>query len=183
MKKLVPIVLVIAAVGGVPAVARRHGRRRKCRPSSSTTSPRSGRSAADVSIDGPVSHGRFAPAARGHRPSREPERNDPPDPGRRRRCRRVHLHGAGPSGTDQGEVYRPGTVGVFLLPDEESIVKVFEEKGLMQFSSEVNAPGVSGASPYFTSTASRIQVAFPATAPTSTTRATRPVTVNLVRVP
>lgn len=85
----------------------------------------------------------------------------------------------GLQGQIKGEVYRSGTVGVFLLPDEEPIVKIFEEKGLMQFAAEVNAPGVSAASPYFTSTASRIQVGFPRYRTYFYNTSDKTVTVNL----
>lgn len=63
-------------------------------------------------------------------------------------------------GQIKGEVYRQGTVGVFLLPDEEPIVRVFDEKGVMQFAAEVNAAGVSGAAPYFASNQPKVPVAF-----------------------
>ena len=63
-------------------------------------------------------------------------------------------------GQIKGEVYRQGTVGVFLLPDEEPIVRVFDEKGVMQFAAEVNAAGVSSASPYFASNQPKVPVAF-----------------------
>ena len=67
----------------------------------------------------------------------------------------------GIQGQIKGEVYRAGTVGVFLLPDEESIVRAFEEKGVMQFATEVNAAGVSGTSSWFASDSSRSPIAFP----------------------
>ena len=63
-------------------------------------------------------------------------------------------------GQIKGEVYRQGTVGVFLLPDEEAIVRIFDEKGIMQFAQEINAPGVSGASPYFASSQPKLPIAF-----------------------
>ena len=63
-------------------------------------------------------------------------------------------------GQIKGEVYRQGTVGVFLLPDEEAIVRAFDEKGIMQFAQEVNAPGVSSASAYFASSQPKLPVAF-----------------------
>jgi hypothetical protein len=63
-------------------------------------------------------------------------------------------------GQIKGEVYRQGTVGVFLLPDEEPIVRIFDEKGVMQFAQEINAPGVSGASPYFASSQPKLPIAF-----------------------
>jgi hypothetical protein len=63
-------------------------------------------------------------------------------------------------GQIKGEVYRSGSVGAFLLPDEEPVVRAFDEKGILQFSQEVSAPGVSGASPYFASNQPRAPVAF-----------------------
>ena len=114
-----------------------------------------------VSIDGPVSHGRFAPLRDVTVPPVSPKETVRLIQGGILESDGFTSMVLGLQGQIKGEVYRPGTVGVFLLPDEESIVKVFEEKGLMQFVSEVNAPGVSAASPYFTSTANRIQVAFP----------------------
>ena len=67
----------------------------------------------------------------------------------------------GIQGQVKGEVYRPGTVGVYLLPDEESIVRAFEEKGLMHFATEVTAAGVSGTSSWFASSSDRHPIAFP----------------------
>jgi len=85
----------------------------------------------------------------------------------------------GLQGQIKGEVFRPGTVGVFLLPDEESIVHAFEEKGVMQFATEVNAAGVSAASPYFASTANRVQIGFPRYRTYFYNTSDKTVTVNL----
>jgi hypothetical protein len=63
-------------------------------------------------------------------------------------------------GQIKGEIYKPGSVGVFLLPDEEVITRAFDEKGIMQFSQEIAASGVSSASPYFASTQGRAPIAF-----------------------
>lgn len=82
-------------------------------------------------------------------------------------------------GQIKGEVYRAGTVGVYLLPDEEPIVHAFEEKGLMQFATEVNAAGVSAAAPYFASSSSRAQVAFPRYRTYFYNTSDKTVTVNL----
>src|SRR5262245_48979885 len=82
-------------------------------------------------------------------------------------------------GQIKGEVYRQGTVGVFLLPDEDPIVKVFDEKGIMQFAQEVNAPGVSGASPYFASSQPKLPVAFSRYRTYFYNSADKTVTVNL----
>jgi len=82
-------------------------------------------------------------------------------------------------GQIKGEVYRAGTVGVFLLPDEEPIVHAFEEKGLMQFAAEVNAAGVSAASSYFASSSTRSPVAFPRYRTYFYNTSDKTVTVNL----
>ena len=67
----------------------------------------------------------------------------------------------GLQGQTKGEVFRPGTVGVYILPDEDAIVKVYEEKGQTPFAFELTAGGVSGASPYFASSGNRLPVGFP----------------------
>jgi len=85
----------------------------------------------------------------------------------------------GLQGQIKGEVFRAGTVGVFLLPDEPSIVSAFEEKGLMQFSTEVNAAGVSSASPYFASTSTRVPIGFPRYRTYFYNTSDKTVTVNL----
>jgi hypothetical protein len=82
-------------------------------------------------------------------------------------------------GQIKGEVYRAGTVGVYLLPDEEPIVHAFEEKGLMQFATEVNAAGVAAGSPYFASSSNRSQVAFPRYRTYFYNTSDKTVTVNL----
>ena len=82
-------------------------------------------------------------------------------------------------GQVKGEVYRSGAAGVFLLPDEEPIVHAFEEKGLMQFATEISASGVSGAAPYFASPSTRTQVAFPRYRSYFYNSSDKTVTVNL----
>jgi hypothetical protein len=85
----------------------------------------------------------------------------------------------GLQGQIKGEVFRPGAVGVFLLPDEPSIVGAFEEKGLMQFSTEVTAPGVSAGSPYFASPQNRVSIGFPRYRTYFYNTTDKSVTVNL----
>jgi hypothetical protein len=63
-------------------------------------------------------------------------------------------------GQIKGEIYKPGTVGVFLLPDEEVITRAFDEKGIMQFSQEIAASGVSSAAPYFAAAQGRAPIGF-----------------------
>ncbi|MBZ5638096.1 MAG: hypothetical protein LAO51_04975 [Acidobacteriia bacterium] len=64
-------------------------------------------------------------------------------------------------GQIKGEVVRPGTVGAILLPEEDAIVRAFEEKGEMQFPLEVTAPTAPGGSPYFASSQPVLRVGFP----------------------
>jgi hypothetical protein len=85
----------------------------------------------------------------------------------------------GLQGQTKGEVYRSGTVGVFLLPDEDAIVKVYEEKGQTPFAVELTASGVSGASPYFASSPNRVQVGFPRYRTYFYNTSDKTVTVNL----
>jgi hypothetical protein len=65
------------------------------------------------------------------------------------------------NGETKGEVYRAGTVGAILIPDEESIVRAFEEKGQLQFSLEVTAASGSGRSGYFASVPVQHPIGFP----------------------
>lgn len=65
------------------------------------------------------------------------------------------------NGQIKGEVVRSGNVSAVLIPDEESIVKAFEEKGQLLFQVELTATGVSSASPFFASNQPKVQVAFP----------------------
>ena len=85
----------------------------------------------------------------------------------------------GLQGQIKGEVFQAGTVGVYLLPDEESIVHAFEEKGLMQFATELKAGGVSSASPYFASNAERVPIGFPRYRTYFYNTSDKTVTVNL----
>jgi hypothetical protein len=133
----------------------------------------------NVTIDGPVKHAKFA-ALRDVVVSPV----SPKDSVRLIQGGIVESDGftamvLGLQGQIKGEVFRPGTVGVYLLPDEESIVHAFEEKGLMQFATEVNAPGVSAASPYFASNANRVEIGFPRYRTYFYNTSDKTVTVNL----
>ena len=64
-------------------------------------------------------------------------------------------------GQTRGKALRPGAVGGILVPDEESIVRAFEEEGLTRFRIEIAASSVTGASVYFASDSERFTVAFP----------------------
>jgi hypothetical protein len=63
-------------------------------------------------------------------------------------------------GQIKGEVSKSGTVGVILIPDEEPIIRAFDEKGIIQFPLEASASGVSAASAYFASSQNRAQIGF-----------------------
>jgi DNA-binding beta-propeller fold protein YncE len=83
------------------------------------------------------------------------------------------------SGQIKGEVLKPGSVGAVLLPDEEPVIRAFDERGELQFSLEVTASGVSPASPYFASNQPRYQVGFPRYRIYFYNTADKAVTVNL----
>ena len=83
------------------------------------------------------------------------------------------------TGQIKGEVVRPGTVTAVLLPDEDSIVRAFEEKGQLQFAYEVTAKDVSSASPYFASNQARFELGFPRYRVYFYNTAEKAVTVNL----
>lgn len=65
------------------------------------------------------------------------------------------------NGLTKGDVLKGGAVGAFLIPDEESVVRTFNEAGLIEFPLEIAAKNVSGASAYFASSSERLVVAFP----------------------
>ena len=85
----------------------------------------------------------------------------------------------GLQGQIKGDVFRSGAVGVFLLPDEEAIVRAFEEKGVMQFATEVIAPGVATGSSYFASSSTRSPIGFPRYRTYFYNSTDKTVTVNL----
>jgi hypothetical protein len=61
----------------------------------------------------------------------------------------------------KGENARPGTVGAFLVPDEEVVVRALDEQGQILLPLEVRAQTGSGSPPYFASEQHRISIAFP----------------------
>jgi hypothetical protein len=65
------------------------------------------------------------------------------------------------AGSTRGDVGRSGAVGAILVPEEEGILKVLDERGLFEFPIEVKTGSVSGATPYFTSSQARAMIAFP----------------------
>ncbi len=82
------------------------------------------------------------------------------------------------NGLTKGDVVKAGTVGVFLVPEEESIIRTLHESGQVQFPLEV-ASGVSPASPYFASKSERVAVAFPRYRVLLYNTSDKTVTVNL----
>jgi hypothetical protein len=65
------------------------------------------------------------------------------------------------NGLTKGDVVKGGTVGAFLLPDEDSIVRTFNEAGQIQFPLEIAAKNVAATSAYFASSSERLNVGFP----------------------
>jgi len=64
------------------------------------------------------------------------------------------------AGQTKGMIRQQGQVGAILIPDEEPIVRAFEEKGQLQFPMEVKAD-VPASAAYFSSSQPRHSVAFP----------------------
>ena len=179
MKKSVLLVLVIAAAAAFVLSPPGTAIAQEVRNVVVTNFPKVFNVNGSVSIEGPVKHAKFAAL-----------RDVVVSPVNPKETVRLIQGGIvesdgftamvlGLQGQIKGEVFRPGTVGVFLLPDEESVVHAFEEKGLMLFATEVNASGVTAASPYFASIASRIQVAVPRYRTYFYNTSDKTVTVNL----
>jgi hypothetical protein len=61
----------------------------------------------------------------------------------------------------KGRLLRSGTVGAILVPEEESVTRVFEEEGLAQFPLEVGVPVTAGGARSFASDPARLTVGFP----------------------
>ena len=65
------------------------------------------------------------------------------------------------NGQSKGKALKPGIVGAILLPDEESVLRVFEEEGKTQFPIEIRTGPFSASSPYSASDPERFLVSFP----------------------
>ena len=65
------------------------------------------------------------------------------------------------NGQAKGRGLKPGAVGAVLIPDEESVTRVFEEEGKWQFPLEIRTAAFAGTSPYIASDAQRFTVGFP----------------------
>jgi hypothetical protein len=63
-------------------------------------------------------------------------------------------------GEVRGQVQKPGSVGVILLPEEKSIQDAFNDQGVIHFALETEAPGINSKTPYFASRQPRYTVAF-----------------------
>ena len=65
------------------------------------------------------------------------------------------------NGQSQGKVLKSGVVGVILVPDEESVMRVFEEEAKAQFPIEIKTAALTGSSPYTASESQHFLVGFP----------------------
>jgi hypothetical protein len=65
------------------------------------------------------------------------------------------------SGRAGGRALRSGTVGVLLIPDDEAIVKTFEEDGQVQFPIDLGAPLTQGTYRMTAASQSRYTLGFP----------------------
>jgi len=82
------------------------------------------------------------------------------------------------NGLTKGDVLKGGTVGAFLVPEEESIIRTLHESGQVQFPMEVSS-SVTAATPYFSSSSERRVVAFPRYRALLYNTTDKTVTVNL----
>ena len=82
-------------------------------------------------------------------------------------------------GQVKGNVKRKGTVGAILIPVEQTIQEAFDELGMMHFSLETAANGVSSNTPYFASAQPRYTIGFQAYNVLLYNTTDKTVTVNL----
>ena len=67
----------------------------------------------------------------------------------------------GVSGQFKSQFSRAGTIGVILIPEEDPILRAFEEAGKFQFPLEVKAVSANNQSPHFASESVKLTLAFP----------------------
>lgn len=82
-------------------------------------------------------------------------------------------------GQVKGSVVKRGGVGAILIPVQETIEQAFNEQGLMHFSMEVSAPGVSAETSFFASDQPRHKIGFDAYRVLLYNTTDKTVTVNL----
>lgn len=83
------------------------------------------------------------------------------------------------SGEVKAEATRGGDIGALLVPEEEAILRVFDERGRVQFPLEVTATWPGGANPYFESDQPRYVLGFPRYRVLFWNHTDRTATVNL----
>jgi hypothetical protein len=83
------------------------------------------------------------------------------------------------NGRVQGKPLQPGTVGAILIPDEESVLRAFDEESQMQFPLEIDAEVPAGSARSFASPQKRVTVAFPRYRVRFYNTSDRTVTANL----
>ncbi len=65
------------------------------------------------------------------------------------------------NGRPRGKILEAGTVGAILVPEEETVLQVFQEEGQFQFPMEVSAALAAGSLRSFASNPTRVTIAFP----------------------
>ena len=65
------------------------------------------------------------------------------------------------NGYSKGKTLKSGVVGAILLPDEDTVLRAFEEEGKSQFPIEIRTSPFVTASPYSASDMQRFLVGFP----------------------
>ena len=115
-----------------------------------------------VAIKAPLKTGAAGGAARCRGSPGLAEGHRAPDQRRDARLRWVHRDGPEPARSDQGEVVRTGRVGAILIPDDEPIVRAFDEKGAAAIRARAGGRRTSRRrSTYFASNQPRFPIAFP----------------------
>lgn len=64
-------------------------------------------------------------------------------------------------GQVKGRPFQNGTVGAILLPDEEPVIRAFQEEGQLHLTLEAGAPVAAHQSAYFSASESSLPIAFP----------------------
>jgi hypothetical protein len=83
------------------------------------------------------------------------------------------------NGQAKGKILRSGVVGAIIVPDEETVIRAFEEEGQPQFALEVIASLHAGTPGSFASAPSRLTVGFPRYRLRLYNTSDKTVTVNL----
>ena len=83
------------------------------------------------------------------------------------------------NGQTKGQLGKSGEIGVILVPDEESVRQVFDERGIIQFPLELRTENLAPSTAYFSATRPGFEAAFPRYRMLFYNTTDKTVTVNL----